>query len=277
MDTKRIYSAEEIISIVKEKRVAIWGAGNIGKRLYSSLTETGLASNVECFVTTNGQADKVCNLSVIPYRQLMNDRKIFYLIAVHETILEEIENILRRNEEEKYLWVTPAILDITLGPPKEYSKEIDIKTIWAANKFNLNFAARYLAIEQYYGNREDGYDIYVKCMSTFSSNEVAKKRLASFISLLSSWDKYGYDRTKCSKVLENNICIDGAHRIVTAIYHLERSVSCDIYFTNKTLYEIHEEGVFLSPELAYKKGIDSIIVHKLEDMITYIDAKLGRG
>ena len=113
---------------------------------------------------------------------------------------------------------------------------------------DYRLAIRALVIDQYYGKNDLGYDIYVKTQSFHCEENTAKKRLNSFIRLIESWDKQGFDNTSRPKVSKDYEVLDGAHRITLARYHQMKTISCDVY-------EIENGKSFRNDEVDITDGI----------------------
>ena len=262
-----ITTGEELLRVIQMpfKKIVIYGAGYVAKLFYKSLLEGQCEKNVICFAATKGESYLIEGLPVVGIDEIAYDEEMVICVAVHESIKEELINCLEAKGFFNYVWIYPFLYEIMLGSPLACDVRVALKQIWDANKKNYAIAARYLAIEHYFGKNNYGYDIYKKCISLFSSESTAKRRLDRFIDLIQNWEKNGYNESKASSLLEDCMCVDGVHRIALAIYFNQRYVICNIYSNSKTCNEVHEKGVVLSPQNAVELGLDESIIRLLED------------
>lgn len=88
---------------IRNRKIAIWGAGNIGKDVFRVLTNCG--ENVECFIDRNAEnihLDEDYNVAVIPPQELKNDTFVIVAAVYAE---KQIENELKSHgyESNDYL------------------------------------------------------------------------------------------------------------------------------------------------------------------------------
>ena len=87
---------------------------------------------------------------------------------------------------------------------------------------------RLLAIENYYGINDFGFDLYYKMQKARNGKFHADKAIVTFKSLIESYEKDGYNE-KSEIVLDSNLnLIDGSHRIALALHHGIPSISAKI-------------------------------------------------
>lgn len=262
MDIKTVSDLEIVL---KQNKFVIYGAGYVAVRFYKSL-KVGLKDNLDCFVTTNGNEPSIEGIPVIAIETLKKKSNIWVCIAVHESIKNDIISNLKNKGFYNYVWIYPFLYELILGEPIERNVKVPLKKIWTSNSNNYAMAIRYLAIEQYLGKRDNGYRIYKRCFSLFSSEKTSEKRLQQFIRLIENWEANGYDESKCSFIMEDYTYIDGAHRIAVASYFNYGYVMCDIYPMTKNLNEIHDAGAVLSKDNAKELGLDLEIIGLLEEI-----------
>ncbi len=208
----------------------VYGTGYVAERFYRALENRSLQEKIRCFVTTSGSDELFFGKSVISLDEFSPKKENgIVLVAVQESLLEEIENGLRKAGITDYVWIYPFLYDMILGEPVKRAEAVNIQTILKAERDNYQLAVRLLAIEEYYGKNEVGYSIYRKTMGLQSPSDTIEKRLRSFESLINSWERHGYDKTQTSKILTDGSILDGTHRIATAIYFGEDTIYCDIY------------------------------------------------
>lgn len=238
-----VKNADDLKRIISSRDCVIYGAGYVAQRFFKALNRQGLGKQVKSFITSSPstitEIDSIPVQSVEALKQYHNP---MILIAVHEVLVSQIEATLLEKGYDEYIWVYPFLYEIMLGKPK--ISTVNLKAIWKANDDNIALPGRYLAIEQYYGNNDYGYEIYKKIVCLFNpSLEVVKKRLENFIKLIKSWEKNGYDSSKTVTILENGLIIDGSHRISLALYHKLEKMKCNVYPATVSYSEIHSLAV----------------------------------
>lgn len=256
----------QLICKLKNDICAIYGIGYVAQNFYDTLKERGLEGNVTCFITSKKQCDEFNGMPVVEISELENIDKMTILIAVHESNKDSIILNIKKAQGNSYIWIYPLLFQLMLGEPLEENRVVAIKDIVLANRKNLSLALRYAAIEEYYGLRKDGFEIYKKGLGLFSSEKTVEKRLEQFKSLLESWDKWGYDSEHPILLMEDNTYIDGTHRLATAIYHNEKEIIADIYPSKKAITEIHQNGGMILIENVNESGLDQNYINKIIEL-----------
>lgn len=255
---------QQLYKILQEKKVAIYGAGYVAKRFFECLREQNLCSNIECFVTSEGQTQLLYGRPIISLDILDFDVNRVILIAVHESIKQNIIDALVCHGQTKYIWIYPLLNSIMLGPPLFTSIEVPIERLISTMMDDYRIAVRYLPIEEYYGINDYGYSIYKKVISIHSSSETAEKRLNQFLEVIEKWDRYGYDPSKSIDILCNDEVIDGHHRLALAIYHGYKRINCNIYENKKSLLEIHGSNGLQTKKSLIEAGISQLEMKLLD-------------
>lgn len=101
------------------------------------------------------------------------------------------------------------------------------------NRYDM--IVRLLAIENYYGKNDFGWDLYRKQQNT-RKGEDWQNAESRFRALIKSYEKNGYDES-------SEICIgadlrlwDGSHRMALAMYHKHYNISCQVMPTSRSIY-----------------------------------------
>ncbi|SFI08618.1 hypothetical protein SAMN04487830_12149 [Pseudobutyrivibrio sp. OR37] len=232
---------EEFINILKNNKFIIYGAGYVAEKFYKGIKIRSLEDNLECFVTTEGDTKSIDNY---PIKSIDNIKISDYVVclAVHESLKEEINKVLLKERCDKCIWIYPFLYEFMLGTPIKKNIKIPVKQIYLANKDNLLIATRYVVLEQFYGLRNDGDDIYMACMELYCSHETAKKRLINFKDLIRSIETRGFLNNYPISILDNYKHIDGVHRLSMAIYKKVSLVNVNIYPSTMRQEEIHGLG-----------------------------------
>jgi len=236
-----INNAQELEQILVTNRIVIYGAGYVAERFYMILKEKGLHENVECFVTTTGSEKTVCDLPIKSVEQLK--KGAFICVAVHEAIKNDVFEVLKMKNQSNYIWIYPYIYELLLGEPIKRQVNVSVKEILEKENQYYGLTIRYLAVEQYFGNNQEGYDIYKKAWSLICNYDTACARLDKFKILIKTLEKTGYDEQKPIKILENGEIIDGIHRLAYAVYKNSESIVCDIYANVGDNIKVHSENI----------------------------------
>ncbi len=228
----------ELLQVLRNRRYVIYGAGYVADNLCKALSRMELLGNLEAFVTSSGSPEiKYGKPIKTPDEIELNN--YYVLIAVHETIKDEIERNLLNRGLKDYCWIYPNIYELMLGEPLEEQVEVSIRYILEANIDNLMIPIRYAAIEEYFGKRDDGFQMYIDSMGLHCEESTARKRLESFKGLIKDVESEGLLKDKPISILENNTLIDGAHRLAIAIYKGYQTITANIYQTGVDLDDIH--------------------------------------
>lgn len=254
---------KELYYILDNRRVVIYGAGIVASRFYEGIVNTGHSNNVEAFVTTKAEGKTFYGMPWLSIDDL-KCKDIFVCIAVHESIKEEIEGLLEVKGYKDRVNIYSYLLEIQLGVPILENKRVYLKDIWKANECRYLIQSRYLAIEEYYGKNNIGYECYIKCLSLFSREHTAKKRLDKFIELIKNWEKSGYDCKQLPVLLETNDIIDGTHRISLAMFYNYEYINCKIYSKKNSYEEIVGINTILEKNIVNNSLISRGVIAELD-------------
>lgn len=90
---------------------------------------------------------------------------------------------------------------------------------------------RYLAIENYYGKNDYGWELYRKMQKIRICDGYEEQAVEQFKNLIGSYEKSGYDKSSGILVDKNLHLIDGSHRIALALYHGIPNITVNIVKT----------------------------------------------
>lgn len=230
---KDIEYAKELLNIISKEKIIIYGTGFVAERFLRILERNNLVSQIQCFVTSDSYEQDYKGFSLYSIESLPPEYKDLHVcIAVHESNLKQIEDLLVKKNYQKAIWIYPYIYDLWYGEPIEKNKIIKVSQLIKKCDDDYRIPIRLLVIEQYYGKNDVGYEIYIKSQSIHSSKATAKARLNKFIELINSWDKIGFDNTYRLKITNDNEIFDGIHRLALAYYHGLKNIECDVYNAN---------------------------------------------
>lgn len=240
----------ELLEILANNDIAVYGTGYVAERFYMGLQKVNLQHKIKCFVVTNSTENDARFMDK-PVEQLDNleEKDIYICIAVHESIKYDIEKSLQKYSRNKYIWVAPYIDELLFGKPIVYHKNVKITDILRSQSAdNLLFAVRYLVIESFYNGTDVGDGIYIKMAKyLFGGKETALNRLTHFKKVIKNWDEVGYQEDKDIKIDEKGQFLDGKHRFTLACYHKMQSIYCTIFpYTSEHSHYIKHVDVFNS-------------------------------
>ena len=256
-------NASQLIEKLNSRRCLIYGTGYVAHRFYSALVKRGLESAVEAFVTTTGSDELFFGLPVLSVREISSPDS-FVCIAVHEAIKDDIIDTLLSRQIDEYEWIYPLLYDLILGDPVKVSVEVSLKDILLACSDEYTIESRALAIDQYYGKCDNGYDIYKRMLSLHATPETAERRVISLIELIRAWEKNGYLKEYPVKLYDNSGWIEGTHRIALACHYDMQTIYADLYRYDDEMPAHDKQAVCTEAELR-SCGIEDSVISILKD------------
>lgn len=239
----------EILNILKKNKIVIYGTGYVAMKFYEALIYRNLGTNIESFVISKRSktSESIINgIIVKTIDEFDNKKNSIVCIAVHETIKDEIEQQLDNRNIKNYIWINRyRLIELLLGKPIIENIRMPVaKIVHGCQDYRI--AIRYLAIENYFGKNNYGYDIYVKTQKLYCEERTAKKRLLSFCDLIVNCETNGYDSGSKILLSEKNELLDGMHRITLALYYHIGEVLCDIFKSSPYFLKWVGSGVMLT-------------------------------
>ena len=150
------------------------------------------------------------------------DKQLYNKVRYKKSILQKIKNRLRPyyKKLKDLEWTYCANSDMLIMQNTEKLLAYQYKD----GKFNrYDIIVRYLAIEEYFGKNDFGFDLYKKMQEKRGylqriDHKVVDDSLKKFISLIKNIEKKGFDECSLIPVDKNQALIDGSHRVATALY-----------------------------------------------------------
>ncbi len=252
-----IDSVDELVDKIKKEGTIVYGTGYVAERFIVSLEKRGLKSKVSRCVTTIKNQESFMGVVVTDLLNLKEQyRGELICIAVHESIKDEIIDILNKYSFENYIWIYPFQHKLRFGEPIEINKETELSRIIETTKDDYRIPIRLAAINQFYGKSKRGYSIYIKGQRLHCDEDTARKRLARFIELIRSWELNGFLNEQRPCISEDYEVLDGVHRISLAIFHRMKSLPCDIYRVDN-ISEYRSKFIDITADCIYKAGFNS--------------------
>lgn len=272
-------SYEEFIDIIKSRRIVIYGAGSMARRFYSTLCRRHLEGNVICCAVTvldecHTEHEVVQGLEVISLKEaICRYPDAFVCVAVHKANRDEMFHILQLEgiDSNNYIWPVPYYFELMLSKPIRENIYLAPHDIMKGCN-DLGVAFRWLALKQYYGLADNGYELYLRSLLVYSNRKTAEKRLESFKMLLHTWDESGYDTSSVCKVDEEFHILDGMHRLCAALWHEEKYLICDMYRYDGT-YEDFEGPFYQDVKALEKNGFTNQEIDLVERTIAELKQK----
>lgn len=260
-------TTSELISIIQKQKIAIYGAGYAAVNFYTALQIRHLDNRVVCFIVTDvpKAQGELFGKPIKAADDVLNTEDIYICIAVHETLKSEIESYLLKHNVNRYAWVHPYIFELALGTlVKKHEKVQTNEILQHLSRDNYALAIRYLAIENYYGKNDVGYQIYLKALCLQCEQTTAQKRLQRFVNVIESWKENGYKEDSVIFIDEGKRLIDGIHRLSLACYHGINEIYCDILPYSDQYGKVVKETHFLSIEALRKNHFSAYEIEAIE-------------
>ncbi|WP_026525952.1 hypothetical protein [Butyrivibrio sp. MB2005] len=255
---------------ITDNSVIVVGTGFVATFLMKILIAVNRDSIVRGFADTR-YTGTYYGRKVIPLSSIVHENGVSVWIATHEIYKDEIESLLI-DKGVPHRWIYHDIYSLWLGK-LEKTAIMPTKEIWKAVTNKYLIAARYLAIDMFYGNNEDGFNIYTKLQSIHQNNKTATRRLERFCSLVKNVDENGFYTNESVMIWDNNDLIDGYHRFAIALYKNIGNIKCDIYDYSRRieveLRENYDESNLLN------RGFSKYEVQLLNDTIFGISSRFG--
>ena len=268
---------KDLLNEIIARGAIIYGTGYVAERFIESLKTHEVDCYVNQCVTTHKHGDEFKGYKVRGIDELKN----YYngeliCIAVHEAIKDEIISILKAHSFDLYTWIYPYLHKLEFGEAIEINKEVEIINILNAAKDDYKFAVRIAAIDQYYGENDCGYSIYLKAQSQHCDTKTAQKRLVNFIELIKSWDINGFFMENRPLIATDYEVIDGLHRLSLALYHGIKLIPCDIYRAEE-IRKYRGDSVDIVEDILKKAGLTKKEIRIIETVQRDLMGTLDRA
>ena len=96
----------------------------------------------------------------------------------------------------------------------------------------LDIVVRLLAIENYYGKNDYGFDLYRKMQRRRQGEQSGEEAVEQFKKLILSYEQNGYDPASAVIVDKNLLLCDGSHRIACGIYFHQTEITINVLSVN---------------------------------------------
>jgi len=225
-------NVEQLIEILRKKRIIIYGAGYTASVFLKTLKRHGLEKNIFCVAVSDivKNADRrFAEFEVKQIDEIDFLEDMVVCIAVHESFVREIEALLQRNSVSNYVWIYPFLFDLYYGNPVKSGEWISLNDLILKDEGRYALAIRWAAVADYYGKCQNGFMWYKRAITYLHNASVAEVRTKVFKQLIKNWQMHGYDGIHEIAINDDFEVLDGEHRVTVALYHGERMIKCRIY------------------------------------------------
>lgn len=258
---------ENIIEILKGKRIILYGTGHVAHKFYKVLKQCGLKKQIACFArTADVQAGEMLDgIEVRCFEDIPLEEDTLVCLAVHESLRDEIEKTIRQRTEN-YIWIYPYLYELMLGIPEQKAVELAVEPLLGGFSKDLRLGVRLAVIEQQDGINDFGFDYYIRAQMLHCSEATAAQRLKQFLGMIEKWKQSGYDRSHIIAITRKLGVIDGNHRLAMAVYTRQKSIYGNIYPTELSIQDIHGYEPMLTKELLLEHGFTAEEIQRLENI-----------
>lgn len=256
----------KILKDLEENRIVIYGAGYMAKMFYKALSKLGIDRNVEFFVVSSDhkKMKTLYGTEIKTIDEIKIDSNVLICVAVHEMLKDEIQEILKKKKLINYVWISPDIYaELFFGIPYNKNVKVSVNKICQENIYSI--LVRHLAIENYFGKNNYGYDIYTKVQRKLLGEAAAERRLLSFCKLIYDWKSKGCILDRNILLDKNFEILDGAHRIALARYYQMKEINCDLYDCTLHSSEWREDKLFLKEDTLILFGFTDEEIRIIKD------------
>lgn len=134
----------------------------------------------------------------------------------------KIVNLIRKI----YYWIFPEPLSQTYHHVYD-ARELFFNEHVHSEYHRYDIVVRLLAVENYYGKNDFGWDLYRKQQSIRKAEDWENAE-ARFRALIESYDKNGYDSSSEIEIGQDLRLLDGSHRVALSIYHKHFQIACRV-------------------------------------------------
>ncbi len=243
------------VEYFRNNKLIIYGTGYVAHMFYKALKVHNLQANVLCCVTTYPpEKNEVFEgIPVYGIQDINTNTNVLICIAVHESIRTEIENVLKKITD-RYIWIYPCLYELLLGKPAQRNTIIRVERLLEGYKEDLRLAIRLAAIEQHDGKNDCGQQYYINAQMIHCEKNTADKRWKRFMALVDEWKRSGYNKQFSITVNTSYEVIDGDHRVSMAVYTGQQAIYGNIYKSELSPQEIHENGAMMSEYILMQNG-----------------------
>lgn len=255
------YTTDEFVKILQASKFVIYGAGFWAQRFYDCLKKLGCENNVIAFAVTEqcNNGDKTLFDKEIKLIENIDcNQKI--IIAAHNNSTAQMKKTLDDLNFCDYIMLYPYLVQMELGTPIKTNQEINVCEFISQMPDIYYMTIIYMAIENYFHKNDNGDELYIKMQSEYTDINTAVRRLKALHNKISKYSEdIALNDVNVKLNMENNVIIDGNHRMALAKYFNIERIFADIYDVtmdeylyvyNKAIFSLEKiKSVFNSDEV----------------------------
>lgn len=267
----KIMNRQELIATLKKKHLYIYGTGHIANHFYIGLHESGISDNVVGFIETEPKTVSQNGLKIISIDNYVNKENDLICVAVHESNMKDICKNLKSKKIYNYIWVEPFVSTLVYGMPILENVQVKVTDI-VSKQVGYSIAIRDLAIDEFLGKNNYGYNIYKKSFSYFGNDQTANHRLNQFQEVITSWMENGYDKKSVIALDKDYNLLEGAHRVTLAYHFGQVSLNTKIYNRISNYFQYMGKSILKDTDELKMAGMTTNEIKTLVDRKREIDA-----
>lgn len=217
-------------------RVVIYGAGQIGKKVLDIIERVNMRDKVICFAVTktDHSLEMVNDIPVRNIDEIIEEYdNALFLLSVGDRFMYELEQVVISKGIRHYFDGRKVYKEDFQGAKEQGHIEVNINELFMQQYKNgvfnrMDIVVRFLAIENYYGINDFGFDLYRKMQAQRISDLYVENAVEKFRSLIASWEQKGYLKKSEIECDRNLHLMDGAHRIAMGLYYGVDGISCKV-------------------------------------------------
>ena len=266
---------EDLLRELGQSEIVIFGTGFVAERFYLALEKHRVWGRVLfCMVTkrAEGQAEFHGKPVCLPEERTIPDGALFCL-AVHESLLAELEAVLPRSWMERAVWIYPNLWELLFGLPVEKNAMISRRELLEKQDPSLNWiSVRYGAIRDVlraeggtdgkYGSDRgtdcglaESRELYVRAMALHCGVKTAEKRYQALRELARSMQAQGFDPSHPLLIDTDGHILDGLHRFAAACALGIDEIPCTVLPASGMFEKILDERNWIPDEMLDRAGV----------------------
>ncbi|MBQ9250012.1 MAG: ParB N-terminal domain-containing protein [Oscillospiraceae bacterium] len=251
---------EELLRELHRREIVVFGTGFVAERFWLALERTQAADQVSFFMTTaqvptgtTFHGRPVCR----PEERSLDADSLFCL-AVHESLLPELEALLPGQLMDRGIWIYPNLWELLCGPALGTGIMLSRRKLLTRQDPGCNWiTVRYAAIRDLL--RQDpgaaaSADRYRRAMAVHCGPATAEKRFRALERLARSVQERGLDPDRPLIVDTHGHILDGLHRFAAACALRIEDIPCTILPVSEVFAQILDDKNRLPDQVLRESG-----------------------
>lgn len=266
---------EGLIERIRQEDCLVFGTGFVATLFRDALDAAGIESHVRGYLASSpAEGETLYGKEVRAAADKSVDRSALICVAVHESNLASVEELLLREEYSDVVWVYPLIFEMVWGEPLYRNVSLPIEMILERQDRSHNWiAVRALASRGILEGDISAKDTYVATMAQHCGLRTAERRHEALRRLIASMEETGFDEQRPILVDTNLSIIDGLHRLAVAWTLGINRIPCDIVRTSNAFDRLLTDKNKLTYEQLVQAGLGAQQLAKVATMRKQIAPK----